>query len=90
MYVKKGPGISNTQAFFGEVIVTGQLILTILITSELLESPILCSLASIISIYAGSLSFGQISGPGYNPTVCLSINTIQAIKTRSWEPLREI
>ncbi|CAG9331291.1 unnamed protein product [Blepharisma stoltei] len=75
-----GENSSIFQGLFAEAVFTGQMVLVILIVGELMESKLVSALAVAITVLAGILTVGSISGACFNPFVCSSIDIVQYIR----------
>eukprot|EP00358_Blepharisma_japonicum_P004411 CAMPEP_0202948742 /NCGR_PEP_ID=MMETSP1395-20130829/14453_1 /ASSEMBLY_ACC=CAM_ASM_000871 /TAXON_ID=5961 /ORGANISM="Blepharisma japonicum, Strain Stock R1072" /LENGTH=246 /DNA_ID=CAMNT_0049651099 /DNA_START=12 /DNA_END=752 /DNA_ORIENTATION=+ len=79
-YVYAPIDISKPEAYLAEAAFTGHLVLVVLVTSAVLDSTIAAGMAIAFTVLAGIRTVGGISGGCFNPTVCIAIDIVQAIR----------
>ncbi|CAG9311381.1 unnamed protein product [Blepharisma stoltei] len=79
-YVGVPAGETNLEAYLAEAAFTGHLVLVVLVTSAVLDSTIAAGMAIAFTVLAGIRTVGHISGGCFNPTVCIAIDVVQAIR----------
>jgi glycerol uptake facilitator-like aquaporin len=87
-YFKPNTEYNVGQYFFAEAIFTSQIVLIALALGQWSESKLIGLFALSGGLTTGILTVGYISGACFNPTVCFTINFVQAIRSKSQEPLK--
>ena len=86
-YFKPNIDFTVSQYFIAEAIYSSHIVLICLGVGQWSESKLIGLFAISGGITAGILTVGKLSGACFNPTTCVIINFVHAMRTHSSEPL---